>query len=202
MNLGSTKSFGASSVNEFRLGYFRLNTTLNQPLGGKGTTLADLGFASGANGAPGIFPGTPSVEGVPEIDFNSFIIGVPSRPNQLIDNIYQVVDNFSKAIGTHNIKFGGQYHFNQLEENLSNVANGNYFFGSAFSGQQSETGSDFADFLLGAPASYVQGQSYPSYGRSFYFGLYGQDSWRASPEPDPEFWIALRRELALVGKIQ
>ena len=180
VNLGSTKSFGASSVNEFRLGYFRLDTTLNQPLGGKGTTLADLGFASGANGAPGIFAGTPSVEGVPEIDFNSFIIGVPSRPNQLIDNIYQVVDNFSKEIGTHNIKFGGQFHFNQLEENLSNVANGNFFFGSAFSGQQSETGSDFVDFLLGAPASYVQGQSYPSYGRSFYFGLYGQDSWRAS----------------------
>ena len=98
-------------MNEFRLGYFRLDTTLNQPLGGKGTSLADLGFASGANGAPGIFPGTPSVEGVPEIDFNSFIIGVPSRPNHLIDNIYQVVDNFSKAIGTHNIKFGGQFHF-------------------------------------------------------------------------------------------
>jgi hypothetical protein len=181
ITLGSTKSFGTSSVNEFRLGYFRLNTTLNQPLGGKQTSLADLGFASGANGAPGIFPGTPGVEGVPEIDFNSFIIGVPSRPNQLIDNIYQVVDNFSKAIGTHNIKFGGQFHFNQLEENLSNVANGNYFFGSAFSGQPSETGSDFVDFLLGAPASYVQGQSYPSYGRSFYMGLYGQDSWRVGP---------------------
>ena len=181
VTLGSTKSFGASSVNEFRLGYFRLDTTLNQPLGGKQTSLADLGFASGANGAPGIFPGTPGVEGVPEIDFNSFIIGVPSRPNQLIDNIYQVVDNFSKAIGTHNIKFGGQFHFNQLEENLSNVANGNYFFGSAFSGQPSETGSDFVDFLLGAPASYVQGQSYPSYGRSFYMGLYGQDSWRVGP---------------------
>jgi hypothetical protein len=181
VNLGSTKSFGASSVNEFRLGYFRLDTTLNQPQGGKGTSLASLGFASGANGAPGIFPGTPSVEGVPEIDFNSFIIGVPSRPNQLIDNIYQVLDNFSKAIGTHNIKFGGQFHFSQLEENLSNVANGNYFFGSTFSGQPSETGSDFADFLLGAPASYVQGQSYPSYGRSFYLGFYGQDSWRATP---------------------
>jgi hypothetical protein len=180
-NVGSTKTFSAASVNEFRLGYFRLDTTFNQPLGGKQTSLAALGFASGANGAPGIFPGTPSVEGVPEIDFNNFVIGVPSRPNQLIDNIYQVVDNFSRVVGTHNIKFGGQFHFNQLEENLSNVANGNYFFGSAFSGQPSESGSDFADFLLGAPASYVQGQSYPSYGRSFYFGTYGQDSWRVGP---------------------
>jgi hypothetical protein len=177
INIGDSKNLSPTTVNEFRLGYFRLNTTLNRPLGGTGTTLSDLGFDTGAHG-PGIYPGTPSVEGIPEIDFNNFVIGVPSRPNQLIDNIYQVLDNFSKIVGTHSIKFGGQFHFNQLEENLSNVANGNFFFGPNFSGQTSETGSDFVDFLLGAPASYVQGQSYPSYGRSFYFGLYGQDSWR------------------------
>jgi Carboxypeptidase regulatory-like domain len=177
INLGDTKTFGSSSVNEFRIGYFRLNTKFNQPLGGKGTTLADLGFATPANG--GIYAGTPSVEGIPETDFNNFVIGVPSRPNQLVENIYQILDNYSRVIGTHTVKFGGQYHYNQLEENLSNVANGNFFFGSNFSGgQPSETGSDFVDFLLGAPASYVQGQSYPSYGRNFYFGLYGQDSWR------------------------
>jgi hypothetical protein len=181
INLGVTKTLSSAAVNEFRIGYFRLNTTLNRPLGGTGTKLTDLGFDSGAGGAPGIFVGTPSVEGIPEIDFNNFVIGVPSRPNQLIDNIYQVLDNFSKVIGTHTLKFGGQFHFNQLEENLSNVANGNFFFGSNFSCCASETGSDFADFLLGAPSQYVQGQSYPSYGRSFYMGLYGQDSWRARP---------------------
>src|ERR1700687_2118548 len=181
INLGVTKTLSSAAVNEFRVGYFRLNTTLNRPLGGTGTKLTDLGFDSGAGRAPGIFVGTPSVEGIPEIDFNNYIIGVPSRPNQLIDNIYQALDNFSKVIGTHTLKFGGQFHFNQLEENLSNVANGNFFFGSNFNGQSSETGNDFVDFLLGAPTQYVQGQSYPSYGRSFYMGLYGQDSWRARP---------------------
>jgi hypothetical protein len=181
INLGDTKTFGSASVNEFRLGYFRTDVSFNQPLGGTGTSLADLGFASGANGAPGIYPGTPSVEGVPEIDFNNFVIGVPSRPNQLVENIYQVVDNYSRVVGTHTLKFGAQYHYNQLEENLSNVAKGNYFFGTNFSGgQPSETGSDFVDFLLGAPSSYVQGQSWPSYGRNFYFGLYAQDSWHVN----------------------
>jgi hypothetical protein len=178
INLGDTKTFGSASVNEFRIGYFRLNAKFNQPLGGKGTTLSSLGFASGTGGAPGIFVGTPSVQGVPEIDFNNFVIGVPSRPNQLVENIYQILDNYSRVIGTHTLKFGGQYHYNQLEENLSNVANGNFFFGTNFNGGTSETGSDFVDFLLGAPTSYVQGQSYPSYGRNFYFGLYAQDSWR------------------------
>jgi Carboxypeptidase regulatory-like domain len=179
INLGDTKTFSSAAVNEFRLGYFRLNQKFNQPLGGKETNaLADLGFASGAGGAPGIYPGTPSVEGIPEIDFNSFVIGVPSRPNHIPENIYQIVDNFSKIVGTHSLKFGGQYHYNQLEENLSNVANGNFFFGS-INGGSSETGSDFVDFLLGAPSSFVQGQSYPSYGRDFSMGLYAQDSWRA-----------------------
>jgi carboxypeptidase family protein len=179
VNLGDTKTLSSSAVNEFRIGYFRLETKFNQPQGGKGITLASLGFASGDNRAPGIFPVVPALEGVPEIDFNNFVIGVPSRPNGLIDNLYQVLDNYSKVIGTHTIKFGGQFHYDQLEENLlDNVSNGNFFFGSNFSGQASETGSDFADFLIGAPSQYVQGQAFPSYGRNYYFGLFAQDSWR------------------------
>lgn len=181
IQISDVKTLSSATVNELRVGYFRLNTRFNRPLGGTSQSLSDLGFASGDNRAPGIFPGTPGVEGIPEIDFNSFVIGVPSRPNQLITNIYQLSDNFSKVIGTHTIKFGGQYHFNQLEENLSNVANGNFGFGSSFNGQASETGSDFVDFLLGAPSGFIQGQAFPSYGRSYYFGLYGQDSWRARP---------------------
>jgi Carboxypeptidase regulatory-like domain len=179
LNLGDTKTIGSASVNEFRLGYFRLDTAFNQPQGGKGITLASLGFASGDNRGPGIFPVVPALEGVPEIDFNDFVIGVPSRPNGLIDNIYQVLDNYSRIVGTHSLKFGGQFHYDQLEENLlDNVSNGNFFFGSSFSGNPSETGSDFADFLLGAPSQFVQGQAFPSYGRNYYFGLYAQDSWR------------------------
>jgi TonB dependent receptor len=179
VDLGATKTFSSASVNELRFGYFRLDTLFNQPQGGKGVTLASLGFASGAGGAPGIVPLVPALEGVPEIDFNDFVIGVPSRPNGLIDNIYQIVDNYSRIVGTHTLKFGGQYHYDQLEEDLiDNVSNGNFFYGSNFSGQPSETGNDFVDFLLGAPSSYVQGQSYPSYGRNFYLGFYAQDSWR------------------------
>ncbi len=179
IDLGNTKTFSSAAVNEFRLGYFRLDAKFNQPLGGKGTTLATLGFAPGGSpNSPGVTIGAPSVEGIPEIDFNNWVIGVPSRPNRITENIYQALDNYTRVFGTHTLKIGAQYHFNQLEENLFNVANGNFFFGSNFSGQPSETGSDVVDFLLGAPSQLVQGQSYPSYGRNFYLGMFGQDSWR------------------------
>jgi len=178
VSLGDTKTFGSATVNEFRFGYFRLDTPFNQPLGGTQVKLAQLGFASGANRMPGIFVGTPSVEGVPETDFNNFTIGVPSKPIRITQNSYQLLDNFSKVIGTHTLKFGGQYHYSQLEENLSNAANGNLFFGTNVNGGTSETGSDIVDFLIGAPSSFVQGLAFPSYGRSFYLGLFAQDSWR------------------------
>ncbi len=178
VSLGDTKTFGSAMVNEFRLGFFRLDTPFNQPLGGTQEKLAQLGFASGANRGPGIFVGTPAVEGIPEMDFNNFSIGVPSKPIRVTQNSYQVADNFSKVIGTHTLKFGGQYHYNQLEENLSNAANGLFFFGTTVNGGASETGSDFVDFLLGAPSSFIQGLAFPSRGRSFYLGLFAQDSWR------------------------
>jgi len=44
--------------------------------------------------------------------------------------------------------------------------------------QRSETGSAFADFLLGISSVYTQNQLRAFYGRNKYVGLYAQDSWR------------------------
>jgi hypothetical protein len=171
INLGDTTTFGATAVNEARLQFVRNNVSFNQPNGGTGVKLSSLGFTTGPS-TLGIVPVNPAIEGVPEIDFNSFVMGVPSRPNRLIENTFQGLDNFSKVVGTHSLKFGGTFHYTQLVEQLSNVVNGNFqFFGG-------ETGIDFLDFLVGAPSFYLQGQAEPSNGRSRYFGAYGQDSWR------------------------
>ena len=172
ITIGDTKTLGSTSVNEARIGFVRNNHRLNKPKGGTGKSLSSLGFTTGGLG---IVPINPSIEGIPEIDFigSGLIIGVPSRPNHLIENTFQALDNFSKVVGTHTIKFGGNFHYNELVEQLSNVVNGNFVFTG------NETGIDFLDFLIGAPTNYVQGQATPSNGRARYFGLYGQDSWRA-----------------------
>jgi hypothetical protein len=167
INLGDTKTLGSSSVNEARFQFVR-DRNATTPSGGTGVTLSSLGLT-------GITPLDPAVEGVPEIDFNNFQFGTLSRILSLTENTFQGVDNYRKLVGKHTLSFGGSYHYTQLQENLINVENGNFqFFGH-------ETGVDIADFLLGAPSSYIQGQTPASNGRSKYMGLYGQDSWRTTP---------------------
>ena len=77
-------------------------------------------------------------------------------------------------IGKHTLKFGGEYHYDQVNVNAIAQFNGSFlFFGT-------ETGSDFADFLIGAPSQYNQSQLQAFYGRNNYVGLYGKDSWRVT----------------------
>ena len=102
-----------------------------------------------------------------------------------MNNTFQWRDGFSKIIGTHTIKVGGEFHYDQVNTNPIAQLNGNFiFFGS-------ETGVDFADFLLGIPSQYNQSQLQAFYGRNKYAGLYAQDSWRVDKEPDVELRPAL-----------
>jgi len=166
VNLADTKIISSSAVNEARIAFTRLSEVVNQPIGGIGSgLLAQLGFTN-------IVPSVPDFAGVPHINFQNFGTGSGSSPLPIIENTYAAMDNFSKVVATHTFKFGGLVQKHQLvEKNLG--SNGSFSFGNG-----NETGIDFADFLIGAPNNYSQGQGFPSYGLSHSFGLYGQDSWR------------------------
>jgi Carboxypeptidase regulatory-like domain len=171
VDLAHTKTLSAGSINEARFGYTRLKYELHAPSGGAGVTPGTLGFAYGPD-TLGISPSIPKYAHVPNQNFNTFSFGASGGPLGITENTAQVTDNFSKIIRTHTLTFGGQFRYNQLVEyNLG--SNGTFNFDG------SETGVDFADFLIGAPTAYSQGQGYPSYGRSRYIGLFAQDSWRA-----------------------
>jgi hypothetical protein len=55
----------------------------------------------------------------------------------------------------------------------------NATFNGTFTISGTETGSDFADFLLGIPSNYIQTTGGGFYLRNKYAGFYGQDSWHA-----------------------
>ncbi len=170
---GNTKTFGPTAVNEFRLSYTRDANDLGQPAGGLGVSLASQGFVTGA-GTSGIVPLAPQTQGVENVFFNNFTIGSdPDRFNQ-VNNNFELSDNFSRVAGTHTFKFGGQVDYDQINTHPFADLNGSFnFYGT-------ETGLDFADFLLGVASQYTQNDLRPFYGRNKYVGLYAQDSWRVT----------------------
>jgi hypothetical protein len=174
INLGGTKAFGVSSVNEFHFSYMRNANNVGQPAGGVGPSLASQGFVTGP-GSTGINPLAPQIEGIENVRFNSFVMGTPITNLAQANNTFSVSDAFSKLIGSHTIKTGAQLSFEQVNVNPDATFNGSFLFTG------SETGSDFADFLIGVASNYNQADSMSYYGRHKYAGAFAQDSWRVKP---------------------
>ena len=174
IHLGDSKMIGSSSANEAHVGYMRTYNNVGQPSGGVGQSLASQGFVTGV-GTQGIVPLDPSIEGPENMVFNSFVVGEPITNLAQENNAFTVSDNFSKVVGKHTIKTGFQGIFDQINIHPDPEFNGGFTFSGG------ETGSDFVDFLVGAPNLYNQADSQSYYPRHKYIGGYGQDSWRVSP---------------------
>jgi hypothetical protein len=195
INLSDVKAFGASSVNEFHFSYMRNANNVGQPSGGVGPSLASQGFVTGA-GSTGINPLAPQIEGIENVRFDSFVIGTPITNLAQANNTFSVSDAFSKVIGSHTIKTGTQLSFEQVNVNPNATFNGSFLFTG------SETGSDFADFLIGVASNYNQADSMSYYGRHKYAGAFAQDSWRLEIQSHSQLWPALGLDAVLVGKVQ
>ena len=172
--LGDTRTFNASAVNELHFSYMRDLTNIGQPVGGLGVSLVSQGFVN-PDGTPSIVPLDPKGQSVENLNFNGYSTGAAA--NQLIqaNNTYQTADTFSKALGSHTMKFGAEFHLDQVNARPIAQFNGNFVFSGT------ETGVDFADFLIGVPSQYNQSQLNPFYARNKYVGLFAQDSWHALP---------------------
>src|ERR1700728_802018 len=173
-SLGDTKTLSATAVNELHFSFLRAFNDLGKPQGGLGVSLASQGFVT-STGAPSIVALAPENEGVENIVFNNFSTGTNTNELKQANNTFQWLDNFSKIIGRHTIKLGGEFHYDQVNVNPIAQFNGNFLFTG------SETGLDFADFLLGIPSQYNQSQLNPFYGRNKYAGIFAQDGWHVRP---------------------
>ena len=173
-SFGDTKTLSSTEVNEVHLSYMRAYDDLGKPQGGLGVSLASQGFVT-ASGTPAIIALAPQNEGVENLVFNNFSIGANTNELRQANNTFQGIDNFSKVIGRHTVKIGGEFHYDQVNVNSIAQFNGNFLFTG------SETGIDFADFLLGIPSQYNQSQLNPFYDRNKYAGIFAQDAWHVRP---------------------
>ena len=168
--LGATTLLGSHTVNELRGSFLRDKNDLGQPVGGVGVSLASQGFTN-ADGSSSIVALDPRGQSVENVDFNGFSIGAAANELLQVNNIFQVSDDFSRVLGAHTFKVGGEFHSDQVNDAPVAQFNGNFIFSG------NESGSDFVDFLIGVPSQYNQSQLNPFYARQRYLGLYAQDSW-------------------------
>src|SRR5450432_1072297 len=204
-----TSTIGSTSVNEARFSYFRegqlkfdtpTKTAAIQSSCGTGAAAAfcftgtadaalfdDSGNALGTNPDFGLHSGLgASKEGVPFIDVGGgFTIG-NNFNGQLpqIGNTFQFSDNYSKIIGNHSLKFGGDIRYQKFDQLLYFDINGDMSFLSSTS---SPIGNDlgfsdaYPDFLLGLGNSFFQGSAQHELVRSKSLYLFAQDSWKIKP---------------------
>jgi hypothetical protein len=174
-NVGLTTTISNASINDVRVSYVRNVNKTGLPNGGVGVPLASLGFNTPWNATGGIGAINPALEGVPSFSFNNYEFGLPQDALRQYNNTTQILDNFTRIMGRHTLQFGGDFHYDQINERNYDDANGAFIFSGG------ETGLDFADFLIGAPSSFTQASQQLLDSRGKYFGVYAQDSWRARP---------------------
>jgi hypothetical protein len=150
------------------------------PLGtaGKPNTPVCPGFGCGIH--PGLgskFEGVPfiTLNGTTGLFGNNFEGQLPQT-----GNTFQWNDNYSKIVGTHSFKFGGDVRYQKFDQKLYFNVNGEYIFGP---GGANDTGSTdpYANYLLGLPVSYSQGSANQELVRSTSLYLFAQDSWKVRP---------------------
>jgi hypothetical protein len=176
--ISNTVLLNPNTVNEFRMNYTRMGLLRNKPVGGLGK-IADFGYVVGDSNNPlGVFPTVTKYEGVAPISFGQMgsYFGLPDGTTGQYNNTYQITDNFSKIIGKHTLKFGGDIRYIQINERNTYTSNGWFEFDGG------ETGNDFADYLLGAPDLFNQTSPQLLDSRTKYFGLYAQDTYRVHPD--------------------
>jgi Carboxypeptidase regulatory-like domain len=202
--VSNTKTFGATAVNEARISFFRTAVKKDNPAGSF-ANLSDLGFVTGAN-TLGIasLPGYPQYMPQVSLSVIGLNIGVPTLNTDQPNTTYMISDVFSKTQGKHTWKFGGEFRYLMVNERNFASPNGQFTFDG------SVTGSDMADFLLGATcnpcgAAYVQASKQVLDSRTRYGGAFVQDSWKV--KSNLTLNLGLRWEVSMPwydwqGKIQ
>jgi len=177
IQLSNTAILNPNTVNEVRLNYTRFAFLKNKPVGGLGK-IENFGYFRGDAIHPlGVIPTNSKYEGVAPISFGQMgsAFGLPDGTTGQYNDSYQITDNFSKVIGNHSLKFGGDVRYIQVNERNTYTSNGWFEFDGG------ETGNDFADYLLGAPDLFNQTSPQLLDSRTKYFGLYGQDTYKVRP---------------------
>jgi len=175
--LSEVHLFKPTLINEFRLGYNRINSHRYQ-LNSNQNISAQLNF-------PGV-PYGPNNGGLPSITFGDGTAGIGSStylPSIEKQNSFVFTDNLTWIQGHHSLKLGTEVRIEQFTIFQPAEARGFLSFSNGFTDNPAAPGtggSSFATFLLGiAGGGGITSLHNIDYRRPIYAG-FAQDDWKAS----------------------
>jgi hypothetical protein len=184
--LSETHIFGPTLTNEFRFGYNWNHSAYKQANADNPTVASSLGLG-----------------GVPDLGAGQYGLPLGYFPqggaqqwgsvgtNNETQNVYQILDNVTKILGNHSLKFGVSFQAVRFSYLYAPASLGQYYFGSGSNHGQgvytgipgnSNTGYDVADFLAGQ-ANYADIANAPNIrDAQWYDSAYVQDDWKVNPK--------------------
>ena len=131
----------------------------------------------------GITPGvTAEHEGVPYISISGgFTVGNDYEGElPQVGNTYSLIDNLSKTVGRHSMKFGVDVRNQRFDQTLYYNLNGFYTYSG---GSENDLGAAnlFGNYFLGLPDLYSQGSPQTENIRAWAVYLFAQDSFKIKP---------------------
>jgi hypothetical protein len=204
LNISHTWTIGSTAVNEARFTFFRegqgtfLHSQHTALVQDSCTSAVPAGtcFADGTTAnSTGIHPGLgASREGVPFVSVSGGFSFGNNFEGELpqVGNTYQFSDNYSKVIGTHSLKFGGDVRYQKFDQTLYfDVSGQQLVFGGGPNdpcygaidptSQLCSAVNLFPNYLLGLTDQYGQGSAQAELVRSKSLYLFVQDSWKIKP---------------------
>jgi hypothetical protein len=175
--LSETHIFTSNLVNEFRFGYNYGSYSLLQP-----DANTDLATTLGLGGIP--YNPTLSTGGLPSFSVTGeALFGVaPYLPTKEGENTYQILDNVTRIIGSHSIKFGVNFQ-NIRFRTLQVIAPlGSYSYTGLYTSNLGapNTGFGLADFLANQMYSASLSTLSQFNDIRWYRSAYVQDDWTAT----------------------
>ena len=191
-----THIFAPTLINEFRLGYNRINSQraqLNASKNISGDPAFNVSF-------PGV-PFSPGIGGLPQLGFSDVsTLGSPTYlPSKELQNSYTLSENLTWVKGHHIFKYGTEIRREEFTIFQPASPRGNLSFGPQFTANpaltQNAGGSGFASFLAGLTGGGgINNLHNVDYFRQTY-AFYGQDDWKITSKLTLNF--GLRYELFL-----
>ena len=180
-SLTETHVFSPALVNDFRLGFIRINNSdINVPP----VTAAQAGITRPTNNL---------TDNIYKFTFVSsgFQFGPTPQANQYqAQNNFNFIDTLGWVRGKHNWRFGGEFTPVALNKQFPQVFNGQLYFGDSTTTTAPGCSvanpcpvSDVGNFLQGAPEfSFGGGGVYNHNYRQKNSALFVQDDWKATPD--------------------